>query len=165
MQDNDQANMSKRQEDEYKTIATYNLDQHAVSELKGPVRELAGWYPMMPKVDEHGDSKCPFAESMYVKKYRLEQEVARRMAVLQEMRPVIGREVERCRDNAYRASIDPERLDYLESLQHCSESLTNEESDFRCVIWRQTEIVKALQEAEATLSASREKVYPLPLAP
>jgi len=156
--------MKEQPTDEYTQMVRYNLDEQAIMFLKAPLKELAGWYPLMPKVNEQGESECPFAESMFLKKFRLEQNVAERLAVLQEMRPVIEQEVERCRCIAYRASVDQERLDHLAGLDYCNEPLTNEECYFRCAVWRLKAITKAIQEAEDTLHASRKKTYPLPLS-
>lgn len=156
--------MKKEQAEAYRPIRTHNLDEQVSSQLESSVKELASLWQRMPKVGDDGESKCLFAESLYTQKLHLEQKVAEKMDTLQEMLGLVEAEIERCRRNVSRAGVDQERLDRILAGQEAASNHTAEEWDYLEVMWRRATIERALQSADETLTASRQKTHPLQLS-
>jgi len=148
----------------YGKLRLYGLVGQVLRELEPLLKQLEDFWPMMPKVDANGNSECPFAEDMYRKKAGLEKKVLEKVAVLRDMRNDIARELERCKRNLARISVDAGKLQTRGAVKQYDKGFCVQEQEYLEAKWQLDEVEETLLRAQATLEASRRKAYPVPLS-
>jgi hypothetical protein len=147
----------------YEALTTHNVVGQVMYELEPLLEQLESLWPTMPKVEPDGYSECPFAEDLYRKKFRLEGRVADNTDVLQAMLRDLEGEVERCARNLERIGQDTRKLRRPEPRKEYAVALNRQEQEYKEAASRREAVIRVLQRAHATLSASRKKAYPIPL--
>ncbi|MEI8043293.1 MAG: hypothetical protein WCL11_17935 [Verrucomicrobiota bacterium] len=148
----------------YGKLRLYGLVGQVLRELNPLLDQLEEFWPRMPKVDANGNSECPFAEDMYRKKAGLEKKISEKVAVLRDMRDDIARELERCKRNLARISVDAGKLQTRGAVKQYDKGFCVQENEYLEAKWQLDEVDEALLRAQATLEASRRKAYPIPLS-
>lgn len=147
----------------YRTLKLNGLVEQVLRTLLALLQQLENLWPMMPKVGENGYSECPFAEDLYRRKAALESQVSEKVAILNDTRDEVSREIERCKRNLARISVDAAKLDHQPAKRKYGEGFCLQEQEYREAKWQLSEVDRALLRAQATLDASRRKAYPIPL--
>ena len=149
--------------EEYATGHLFHMIDQLIKEAEPAIEELEKYWPIMPRVEANGNSECPFAEDMYRKKQKLEQKVVEHMTSLQGAMRRSAQEVERCKRNLSRISVDARKLDRPEARKHYTEAWGRQEEEYVEAIGERQRVDAIIRRGQATLAASQKKAYPMPL--
>ena len=105
---------------EYSDLKLEDLNSY-IKHVKDVLDELLSKATQLPKVDEHGNSECPFAEELYAYKEEAVELVKEECKKLRPFLELVKDEVERCRKNLEQIRTDEANLELYE---------TKEEYDF-----------------------------------
>lgn len=148
---------------DYDTLRTNHLFEQVTSELEPLLKDLEDYFPMMPKVDASGKSECPFAEDMQRAKMDREKKVSEKANTLRGMKAELDREVERCKRNLQRISVDASKLGTGAAREKYAEGMGRQEREYVEASRLKDEVTQLLLRVDATLAASRKKSFPMPL--
>ncbi len=120
------------------------------------IAELESAMTSLPHVAKDGSSECHFARELYVKKEKLEQEVAFWIQELHRFLAYLRKEVERCLRNLERIRSDARRLNLEETRQCYSEAATEQEREYQRAVEDRDAVYIVLKKAEAVLEVQDE---------
>ena len=127
------------------------------------IGELESLYPTMPKVKPDGQSECPFAPDLFLKKQRLENELSTQVSALRRTLGDIEREIARCRRNLARISGDAQAIETAVTRSKYAEGMGRQEQEYYEALSMRKEAGQVLRRANGVLAASRQKKFPVPL--
>jgi hypothetical protein len=147
----------------YDALHSHRLVDRVMCEMESLLKDLEDYHPMMPKVDDGGTSECPFAEEIDREKQKREKKVSEKANTLRDMKAELDREVERCKRNLQRISVDASKISTGAAQEKYAEGLGRQEREYVEASRLKDEVVELLHRVDATLAASRKKSFPLPL--
>ena len=150
----------ERRSDGPESLRTYDLVEQVIGQVDPLLERLEDLWPRMPKVEEDGESECPFAEDLYREKQELERQIAERLSTLRSQLKDVSQEVERCKRNLARISVDAEKLSRPEARSKYAESWGRQEQEYVEAIDVKRRVEEVLRRAGATMAASGRKEFP-----
>lgn len=144
----------------YTTLRDYHLIEQVIQEITPLVTELEALLTTLPTVKADGRSDCPFAPEMYRQKEQLEAKVRDRLSALRRMNQVVQQEMDRCTRNLQRIGADMRKLNSNEVRRQCQKAETRQEEEYMEALSTRRRLDQALLRADATVGASRRKVFP-----
>ena len=157
------ADIYEEPSESFSKFKMYRLWEQQIGRVEPLLSELEALWPTMPKVQPSGQSECPFAEDLYVQKERLEREIATEIDGLRRTMGEIEGEIARCKRNLTRISVDAQQIELAATRSKYAEGMGRQEQEYMEAIAMRREVEDVIRRAEATLAASRQKHYPLPL--
>ncbi|MBT7069145.1 MAG: hypothetical protein HN919_22810 [Verrucomicrobia bacterium] len=154
----------EQRSDDYGTARLFHITDQVLREMEPLINELEGLWPIMPKVDEEGYSECPFAEDLHRKKQSLENQVAEKLTTAHSVLRDTDGEIERCKRNLGRISVDAGKLNRPEARSNYTEAWGIQEQEYVEATQEKERVLAVIKKAEATLAASRKKTFPMPLS-
>lgn len=126
------------------------------------LKELESALSALPRVDtETGSSDCPFAESLYAKKFKAERKVQLGVERLRGLRAALDGEISRCRSNADRIARDSERLHRPEPVAAYDSARSAQAGEIERLLHERRRILDMIERAEQALARSFKKAWPL----
>jgi len=86
-----------------------------IKHVEDVLDELLSKATQLPKVDEHGNSECPFAEDLYAQKEEAVELVKKECKDLRPYLELVKEEVERCKKNLEQIRADENNLELYET--------------------------------------------------
>ncbi len=139
------------------------MPQHIDAEL-GAIRSLAGELESacssLPRVDEEGNSECPFAEELWAKRDDLAKKLMARVPSLHEMLAEVEEQLARCRRNLNRILGDALSLSSSEAVAHYGDAERTQIAEL--MSWQNAweEVDETTKLVERALSRALERPYP-----
>ena len=157
------ADIYEEPSDSFSKLKMYHLLDQQIHRIEPLLAELEGLWPTMPKVESNGVSECPFAEDQYLNKKRLERQVSTEVGGLRRAMGNIDSEIARCKRNLTRISVDAQQIELAATRSKYAEGMGRQEQEYMEAQGMRRELETVISRAEATLAASQQKRYPLPL--
>jgi len=99
---------------EYSELKLEDLDSY-IKHIEAVLDELLSKATQLPKVDEHGNSECPFAEKLFAYKEEAVEMVKEESKKLRPYLEMVKEEVERCHQNLEQIRVDGSNLELYET--------------------------------------------------
>jgi len=128
--------------------------------MNGLLEELSSKVGALPKVDQEGNSECPFAEELYVQKDECMEKVERESQKLQHYLVLVEEEVARCRSNLERISADASSLNLDEAKERYDAAKRSQESQYNNVLRQRKALTDLASRTQKMLALARSKAFP-----
>ena len=140
-------------------MSLQDLDQiQAATQQK--VEQLYNAVHSLPKVDNEGHSECPFAEDLYAKKNKLEQEVSHMVCELHMYLAWIGEELSRGTRNLAVLAEHQRRLYGEGQRERYTEAEKVQQCECNDLAERRESILRLLEHATAVLHEAAKRQFP-----
>ena len=114
----------------------------------------------LPKVDEDGNSECPFAEEMYAQKEDIQAQLNGQLKGLYEKQEAIDAENTRCKNNLVVISAHERRIHRDSVRDQYSQAEVELCARIECLSEMQERVTKTIKDVQAALAEASEKYYP-----
>ena len=128
--------------------------------MKSLLENLSKKTTELPKVDDEGNSECPFAEDLYAEKEEAIERVAEELNQLRRDREVVDQVVERHRRSLDVIRTDAGSLHSERAKEQYSFAGLSQEHSCREAIRCQNELSEIISWAENTLAMARSREFP-----
>lgn len=150
--------MASRPHDK-KTITMDEVEsflQHVASCIEA----LRNAVSFLPKVDEQGNSDCPFAKELYEKKEKAQEEVAACIDRLHEYEKWTDDQIKRCLNNLTVISANAERLNSDLPRRDFTEAEAEAAALYKRLARLRLKIKKAIKKCRQAIKEASQKKYP-----
>jgi chromosome segregation ATPase len=157
MQSNENMNQGnpKRQED----LSLNDVDSF-ISYMNRLLEELSSKVQVCPKVDQEGNSECPFAEDLYAKKEEFSEKVEKESKKIQRYLQAVEQEIDRCSNNLERISADSRSLNGDEAKEKYAIAKRAQEAEYNKAIQQRRALTELISKTEKVLGLARAKTFP-----
>lgn len=128
--------------------------------MNGLLEELTSKVRVLPKVDQEGNSECPFAEELYAQKDECMEKVERESHKLQHYLVLVEEEIARCRANLERISADASSLTLKEPKERYAVAKRSQESQYNSAVRQRKALLDLIFKTEEVLALARSKSFP-----
>ena len=128
--------------------------------MKGLVEELFSKIRVLPKVDQEGNSECPFAEDLYAQKDESMEKVEKESQKLPRYLGLVEKEIARCSANLEQISADRSSLNLEEAKEKYNVAKRSQESQYNSAIQQRKALVDLISRTEQALAMARSKEFP-----
>ncbi|RJR23280.1 MAG: hypothetical protein C4582_05635, partial [Desulfobacteraceae bacterium] len=132
-----------------------------LSRLEKLLQNLSERIKVLPKVDEKGDSECPFAESLYFDKHEAAKELTHAVEKLSGYLNWVEEQIARCRKNENLIDTDRISLNSLEAREKYDHAKKSQELELRKYLYLKKSMLRLKAEAKALLAQADKKKWPL----
>jgi hypothetical protein len=142
-----------------KTISIKDIEsflQHAAS----CIETLRNAVSFLPKVDEKGNSDCPFAKELYEKKEKAQEEVASCIDRLHEYEKWTDDQIKRCLNNLTVISANADRLNSDLPRRDFTEAEAKAAALYKRLVRLRLKIRKAIKKCQKAIKEASQKKYP-----
>ena len=150
---------NKRGVEKHDDLSIENVDS-AIYHMKSLVQDLSNAISVLPKVDEEGNSECPFAETLYAQKDEAAEKVAVELPKLYRCVGVAEREIARCEANLQKINADSGSLNVPEAKEKYNEAIRAQEAQYKKAVERRKALMDTISMAEKGLSVALSKAFP-----
>jgi hypothetical protein len=151
---------NKRGVEKHDDLNIENIDS-TISYMKSLVEGLLNAISVLPKVDEEGNSECPFAEDLYAQKEEAAEKVEAELPKLRGYVGVVEQEIARCEANLQEINADSGSLNLPEAKGKYNEAVRAQETQYKKAIGQRKALTDTISRAEEALSLSRSKAFPV----
>jgi len=145
----------KREED----LSLKDVDSF-ISHVKRLLEELWSKVKVCPKVDQEGNSECPFAEDLYAEKEEFTEKVEKESKKLQPYLRVVEQEIERCSNNLDQLSADSSSLNLDEAKERYAVAKRAQESQYNKALQQRKGLTDLISKTEKIVALARAKTFP-----
>jgi septal ring factor EnvC (AmiA/AmiB activator) len=146
---------TKRQED----FSLKDVDSF-ISYMNRLLEQLLSKAQVCPKVDQEGNSECPFAEDLYAEKEEFSEKVEKESKKIQRFLQVVDQEIDRCSNNLERISADSRSLNSDEAKEKYAIAQRAQEAEYKKAIQQRRALTELISKTEKVLALARAKTFP-----
>jgi uncharacterized phage infection (PIP) family protein YhgE len=128
--------------------------------LKQLVEQLSSATSMLPKVDEAGNSECPFAEKLYAQKDECMEKLEKELQKLPRYHAFLGKEIARCRSNLDQISKGASSLNRYETKEKFEAAKRSQQAEYNDAIRKRKDLTDLNSRAEKMLALAGSKAFP-----
>jgi hypothetical protein len=150
--------MASRPQDK-KTITVKEVESF-LHHVASCIKTLLSAVGFLPKVDEQGNSDCPFAKELYEKKEKAQEEVAACVDRLHEYEKWTDDQIKRCLNNLVVISANADRLNSDLPRQEFTEAEVKAAVLYKRLIGLRLKIRKATKKCHQAIKEASRKKYP-----
>jgi len=140
------------------TLRDVNSSERYMSKLLDTLETKTN---VLPKVDEKGNSECPFAEGLYAQKEQAVEKVTEELGRLRRLLELLKEELARLRANLAQVQTDAGSLHLESAKEKYLSAKQGLEYNIQKNQERQKEILELISQAEEMLRLARTKKWPL----
>jgi hypothetical protein len=128
--------------------------------MNGLLEELTSKVRALPKVDQEGNSECPFAEDLYAQKDECMEKVEQESQKLQPYLVLVEEEIARCRANLGRISSDASSLNLDEAKERYDAAKRSQESQYNNALRQRKALTDLVSRTKETLALAQSRAFP-----
>ena len=140
------------------TLRDVNSSERYMSKLLDTLETKTN---VLPKVDEKGNSECPFAEDLYAQKEQAVEKVAEHIEKLRRLLGILEEELARLRANLARVQADARSLHLESAKERYLSAKQGLEHHIQKNLERRKELLELIAHAEEMLRLAQTKKWPL----
>jgi hypothetical protein len=128
--------------------------------MHGLLDELETKFKILPKVDQEGNSECPFAEDLYAEKEEFLEKVEKESRKIQGYLRLVEQEIARCRGNLGKIRSDARSLHLDEAKEKYDAAKRAQETQYKKAIQQRTALMDLTSRTAKVLALARSKTFP-----
>jgi len=117
-------------------------------------------YDLLPKVDEEGNSECPFAEQLYAQKQEQQRELQQHLEKLKKDLVQVETDIQKCNSNANIVASDQGQLHSQNVFERYEQAEDKLKSKLKQLHEKRTHIRSKMKDTEKLLAKTNEKNWP-----